>query len=71
MAKVIPEVRVFPDAFDPNTKGINLRDYIAVCALQSVIAAHGQSEITADTAADKAIEYANALLLKLYREQYK
>ncbi len=67
MSKGIPDIRVFPNC--DGTKGINLREYIAAYALQGVIAAHGQTGIEADNAARKAIEYTNALLRELCREQ--
>ena len=65
MSTPISPKLVFPSHDQQVTvKGINLHEYAAVHALQGVIAAAGNIPLTSERAAEKAMEYATALMRK-------
>ncbi len=60
-----PDVRAFPHNED---KGISLQEYVAARALQGILAARLSADITPADAAKKAVQYADALLVELYKK---
>ncbi|MGP0067735.1 MAG: hypothetical protein ACLQGP_29590 [Isosphaeraceae bacterium] len=59
----------FPSPVDAQIKGINLREYIATAALQGILARGVVSDVSPQDAAKQAMNFANALLLELFKAQ--
>ena len=63
-----PDLKAFPSPHDAGQMGITIREYLAAAALPGVIAGCGTAGITPEFAAQKAVEYADAMIQELMKK---